>query len=191
MWVVIHTGLFLQNLLFRNQILYEKAHNPKTKKPPPPPTKKNIIELSNRDLGFYSFQSNISTQHKFIWKIKPSFFEIVNYLGRGNKRNKRFMDPSFSWGRRKWSVCRSYIFRHFAETPQPPSVADCKIRKLLPSWGNNRLPQCFSAQPAAASESGNYSSRITFFSYSLFLWARSPPTASMYFLCKTVEEVTF
>lgn len=91
----------------------------------------------------------------------------------------------------KRSVSRSYIFRHFTEAPQPPLVPDCKIRKLLPSWGNNRLPQCFSAQTAAASESGNYNSRITFFSYSLFLWARSPPTDLVYFLCKTAEEVTF
>lgn len=44
------------------------------------------------------------------------------------------------------------FFRHFTETPQPPLVADCKIRKLLPSWGNNRLPQCLSAQPAAAAK---------------------------------------
>lgn len=37
----------------------------------------------------------------------------------------------------------------YGDTPTP-SVADCKIRKLLPSWDNNRLPQCLSAQPAAA-----------------------------------------
>lgn len=183
--------LILAKFTLQKSNFIHKKPQPQNQKKPPLPPQNNIIELSSRDLWFCSFQNNISTQHKFIWKINPSFFEIVNYLGRGNKWNKRFMDSSFSWGRRKWSVCRSYIFRHFAETPQPPSVADCKIRKLLPSWGNNRLPQCFSAQPAAASESGNYSSRITFFSYSLFLWARSPPTASMYFLCKTVEEVTF
>lgn len=55
-------------------------------------------------------------------------------------------------GGEKGSICRSYIFffRHFTETPQPPLAADCKIRKLLPSWGDNSLPQCLSAQPAAA-----------------------------------------
>lgn len=47
----------------------------------------------------------------------------------------------------KRSVSRSYIFRHFTEAPQPPLVPDCKIRKLLPSWGNNRLPQCFLLRP--------------------------------------------
>ena len=55
-------------------------------------------------------------------------------------------------GGEKGSICRSYMFffRHFTETPQPPLAADCKIRKLLPSWGDNSLPQCLSAQPAAA-----------------------------------------
>lgn len=39
------------------------------------------------------------------------------------------------------------------DTPTP-LVADCKIRKLLPSWGNNGLPRCLSAQPAAAAKAG-------------------------------------
>lgn len=39
----------------------------------------------------------------------------------------------------------------YGDTPAP-LVADCKIRKLLPSWGNNRLPQRLSAQPAAAAK---------------------------------------
>lgn len=47
-----------------------------------------------------------------------------------------------------------YFFQAlYGDTPAP-LVADCKIRKLLPSWGNNRLPQCLSAQPAAAGKVG-------------------------------------
>lgn len=179
--------------IYFSEIKFNAKKNPKTT--PKPKSchhqKRKLLSFPIEMWDFTTFRATFQHSINFFGKINPSFLKIVDYLGRGNKQNKRFMDPSFSWGRRKWSVCRSYIFRHFAETSQPPSIADCKIRKLLPSWGNNRLPQCFSAQPAAASESGNYSSRITFFSYSLFLWARSPPTASMYFLCKIVEEVTF
>lgn len=47
-----------------------------------------------------------------------------------------------------------YFFQAlYGDTPTP-LVADRKIRKLLPSWGNNRLPQCLSAQPAAAVKVG-------------------------------------
>lgn len=45
-----------------------------------------------------------------------------------------------------------YFFQAlYGDTPAP-SVADCKIRKLLPSWGNNGLPQGLSALPAAAAK---------------------------------------
>lgn len=89
------------------------------------------------------------------------------------------------------SICRSSRFFQAlcGDTPSPLD-ADCKIRKLLPSWGNNRLPQCFSAQPAAAAKVETHQ-RVTFFPCGLFLWARRPPTDPMYFLCKTAEEVTF
>lgn len=80
-------------------------------------------------------------------------FVLFNYTHRA-KWSTQFIDTCFSPRKEKVIYLQElYIFfRHFTETPQPPLVADCKIRKLLPSWGNNRLPQCLSAQPAAAAK---------------------------------------
>jgi hypothetical protein len=55
---------------------------------------------------------------------------------------------------------RYFFFRHLGDI-QPPSVADCKIRTLLPSWATMGSHSAFLCSPAAGqAEPG---SRETFF----------------------------